>query len=319
MRPPIAVASAVRRARIAYIAGRVRCPLAGVGTRADDASNRLVVDDPATELTISGGTITLRDDRAPATRTVIADLVWLAEGRDAGGARVPFTIHLEVTKLGRVYAIDLHTHEPRLLPRTQLAYEPLDVVAVDGDRRTVLVDRARLAAAVAHVPIARRLAAALTTTRDHLAGVAQDPAAPGYRVLDRSIGIGALGRGAMLVRARLTSLAATNAPLIARGSLVEMLRDGAWELSIEALTSRTLPELVHRDLVLFGLDELPLLRDVRAGKLQRGHVLAFRCVPGAGEVRFNGERAALPDAVELARAYLEFHMLGGMLAAAVGS
>ncbi|TMQ15075.1 MAG: hypothetical protein E6J90_25975 [Deltaproteobacteria bacterium] len=318
MHPPAAVASAAPRARIEYIAGRVRCPLAGVGMRAADASNRLVVDDPATELTISGGTITLRDDRAPAATTVIADLVWLAEGRNAAGARVPFTIHLEVTKTGRAFAIDLHTHEPQPLRRTDFVYEPLEVVAVDRDRRTVLVDRARLAAAVASVPMARRLAAALTTTRDHLAGVTQDPAVPGYRVLDRSIGIGALGRGALLVRARLISLAASNAPLIARGSLVEMLRDGAWELSLEALTSRALPELVRRDLILFGLDELAVLREVRAGRLARGHVLAFRCVPGAGEVRFNGERAALPDALEIARAYLEFHMLGGMLAAAVG-
>jgi len=319
MHPPAAAERVARRARIEYIAGRVRCPLAGVGTRAADASNRLVVDDPVTEVTISGGTITLRDDRAPAATTVIADLVWLAEGRDPAGARVPFTIHLEVTKLGRAYAIDLHTHEPRPLLRTHLVYEPLEIVAVDGGRRTVLVDHARLAGAVARVPMARRLAAALTTTRDHLAGVAQDPAVPGYRILDRSIGIGALGRGALLVRARLISLAATNAPLIARGSLVEMLRDGAWELSLEALTSRTLPELVQRDLILFGLDEHPVLRGVRAGGLRRGHVLAFRCVPGAGEVSFNGERAPLPDALEVARAYLEFHMLGGMLVAAAGA
>ncbi|MGE5182858.1 MAG: hypothetical protein ACM31C_12375, partial [Acidobacteriota bacterium] len=219
MQPATAVDRTARRARIAYIPGRVRCPFAGLGTRPADASNRLVVDDPATEVTIAGGTITLRDDRVLATTTVIADLVWLAEGANAAGAAVPFTIHLEVTKTGRTFAIDLHTHEPRAMLRTQTVYEPLEVVGVHGDHRAVLVDHAALAAAVASVPWKRRLAAALTTTRDHLAGITQDPSAPGYRVLDRSIGIGALGRGALLVRARLTSLAASNAPLIARGSL----------------------------------------------------------------------------------------------------
>jgi hypothetical protein len=299
---------------LAYLPGRVPCPLAGVGARAANASNRLVVD-PATEVTIEGSTITLRDGQARATKTPIADLVWLAEGRDGAGRAVPFTIHLEVTKLGREVAIDLHTHEPRPLERAGLVYEPLEIV-LDG--RT-LVDRRRLDAAVARVPLARRAAAALTTTRDHLAGVGQDPASVGYRVLDRSIGVGAFGRGAMLVRARLISLAASNAPLIARGSLVEMLRDGAWELSLEALTERTLPDLVARDLELFGLAEIPLLRDLRARKMRRGQVLAFRCVPGASEVRLDDQRAPLPDALDIARAYLEFHMLGGMLTAAARS
>lgn len=297
-----------------YIPGRVACPLAGVGTRAADASNRLVVD-PATEVTIEGSTISLRDDRVRSTKTPIADLVWLAEGRDATGRRVPFTIHLEVTKLGREVAIDLHTHEPRQLERTDLVYEPLEIV-VDG---RMLVDRSRLADAVTRVPLRRRAAAALATTRDHLTGVVQDPATVGYRVLDRSIGVGVFGRGAMLVRARLVSLAATNEPLIACGSLAEMLRDGAWELSLEALTERTLPDLVARDLELFGLAELPLLRDLRAGKMRRGQVLAFRCVPGAPEVRLDDQSAPLPDALDVARAYLEFHMLGGMLAAVARS
>ncbi|MDQ3366407.1 MAG: hypothetical protein M3680_13360 [Myxococcota bacterium] len=353
-----AVGRAPRPARITYIPGRVTCPLAGVGTRAANASNRLVTD-PDTEVTIANGTITLRDDRPRPTKTPIADLVWLAEGPTASGRRVPFTIHLEVTKRGRDVSVDLHTHEPRPLvrkgprttdrspvrsearigdtlgqgsplggPRTTdrspvrseariddtlegLVYEPLEVVIDD-----LVLDARRLAAAVERIPLARRAAAALMTTRDHLTGVVQDPA-PGYRVIDRSIGIGAFGRGVMLVRSKLVSLAASNAPLITQGSLAEMLRHGAWELSIEALTDRLLPEIMARDLVLFGLDELPVLREVCAGNLRQGQVFAFRCTPDGGEVRLDDERAPLPDALDVARAYLEFNMLGGALAAAV--
>lgn len=306
-----AVAAPPRRSRIEYIPGCVRCPLAGVGARAANASNRLVVD-PDTDVTIANGTITLRDDRPRANKTPIADLVWLAEGPDAAGRRVPFTIHLEITKLGSQVSIDLHTHEPQPLVRRDFVYEPLEVAIGD-----IVIDAKRVAAAVARVPLARRAGAALMTTRDHLAGVVQDPAVPGYRVIDRSIGIGAFGRGAMLVRSRLVSLAATNAPLIAQGSLVEMLRHGAWELAIEALTERMLPEIMARDLVLFGLDDVPLLRDVCAGQLRRGQVFSFRVTPDGGEVRIDDRHAVLPGALDIARAYLEFNMLGGMLAVAV--
>lgn len=277
-----------------YLAGRVTCPFAGLGARAANASNRLVVDRPATA-TVDGDRITLYDDRDCPPRTVIADLVWLAT---AGAAR--FTIHLEVTKTGRAWAVDLHTHEPPHMAREAIAYEPFEIATSSGE---VLVNRAMLARVVAKVPLRRRLAAALTTVRDH------DSAC----LVDRSIGIGAGGHGKFLVRARLTPLAP--AP---RGTLVEMLRDGAWELSLEALTVRWLPELVQRDLVLFGLDELPLLHEVRARGLRVHQTLGFRLTPTGGELRLDDAVAPFPDAHEVARAYLEFHMLGGMIAAAAG-
>ncbi len=304
---------------VAFLPGRVRCPLAGVGARPADASNRLVVDDAATEVTVDrgAGQITIHDDRACATHTVLVDVVWLAEGIDAAGRATSFTIHAEITKTGTAFAIDIHTHEPARLPRTRVVYEPFEIVAIAGGQRVVLLDRERLAAVARKNPLARRLAQALTTTRDHLAGVAQDPGAPGYRVVDRSIGIGALGRGLLLVRARITSLVASNAALIERRSLAEMLRDGSWELSIEALTERWLPELVQRDLVLFGLADLPLLAPVRRGGLRAHQTLAFRSLAGQGELRLDDATAPLSGALDIARAYLEFHMLGGMIADAV--
>lgn len=303
-----------------FLPGRVTCPLAGVGIRADDASNRLVVDDPATEVTVdrAEGRITIADDRACTEKTVLVDFVWLAEGIDGTGRATPFTIHAEITKLGHAFSIDIHTHEPAKLPRTRLAYEPFEIVAVDGDRRTVLLDLKKLAFVASHNPLSRRLSGALTTTRDHLPA-RQDPSAPGYRVVDRSIGIGALGRGLMLVRVRITSLAESNAPLVARGSLVEMLRDGSWELSIEALTERWLPELVQRDLFLFQMADVPLLAPVARGGLRAGQTLGFRSVPapGAGELRLDEATAPFPSALDTARAYLEYHMLGSIIAEAV--
>jgi hypothetical protein len=304
---------------VTFLHGRVRCPLAGVGGRPADASNRLVVDAATTEVTVDrdAGQITIHDDRSCATKTVLVDFVWLAEGIDAAGRATPFTIHAEITKTGTAFAIDIHTHEQARLPRARVAYEPFEIVAVGGGQRVVLLDLERLAAVARKSPLVRRLAQTLTTTRDHLAGVAQDPGAPGYRVVDRSIGIGVLGRGLLLVRARITSLVTSNAALIARGSLVEMLLEGSWELSIEALTERWLPELVQRDLVLFGLADLPLLAPVRRRGLRAHQTLAFRTIAGDGELRLDDATAPLSSALDIARAYLEFHMLGGVIADAV--
>jgi hypothetical protein len=195
------------------------------------------------------------------------------------------------------------------LPRDQVVFELYEVVGVDRGVRTVLVDAKKLGRAAGHVPLKRRLAAAMTTSRDHLAGVSQERG-PGYRVIDRSLGIGVLGRGMMLIRARLTALEAPPPP----GPLPEMLRAGTWELSLEALTERWLPELVQRDLVLFGISELPVLAPLAEGKLRAGQVLAFTFGPDGGEVRLDGTSAPLPAAHDLAREYLEFHMLGGMIA-----
>lgn len=302
-----------------FLPGRIRCPLAGVGTRAADASNRLVVDDPATEVVVERGQLTIIDDRVCATKTVLVDFVWLAEGLDAEGRATPFTIHAEITKLGTAFAIDIHTHEPARLPRARVVYEPFEIVAVGGGQRVVLVDGARLAAVASKNPFGRRLAQALTATRDHLSGVAQDPATPGYRIADRSIGIGigALGRGMWLVRASITSLVASNAPLIRRGVLAEMLREGSWELSIEALSERWLPAIVQRELVLLGVPDLPVLAAVRRGELRAHQTLGFRTVAGHGEFRLDEARAPLPGALDIARAYIEFHMLGALIADAV--
>jgi hypothetical protein len=390
-----ALASTFRGPHIAFLPGRVTCPLAGVGSRAANASNRLVVDDPATRVTIAGATIdgatiTIEDDRACAPKTPIADFVWLAEGP------APFTIHLEVFKSGHTWSIDLHTHEPTpLADRRTARYEPFTIVGIDNGRREVLVSLEKLAGAVGHVPLARRLSSKLMTTRDHLeAGRARSQSTEvtrgahahadratrsgGGALFDRSIGIGALGRGSFLVRVRLAPIyqprktldetASTHANLDASTSalanhdastsavanhdgqasgapihaasaralnasnstgapnylaafssgapndLAALLSTGEWELSVEALTDRYLPEIVARDLRLYGIADLPLLSELAAGRLRKGQTLAFRTT---GEVRLDDRTAPLEGARDLARTYIEFHMLGGIIAAAL--
>jgi hypothetical protein len=312
----------VYRARgIYFFAGRVSCPLAGVGDRPGDASNRLVVDNSNTEVTIdrAAGRITVRDDHSYAERTVVADLMFLAYGFSASGERTPFSIHLKVRKQGHKYSVDLHRHLRNQNPMVRADYEPFEVIATDNGRSEVLLDRRRTDELITKPTFALRVVKALMAMKDNLEGVRQDPAEVGYRVADLSVGFGALGLDYMVARAQLISLDPANAPLIAGGSIPDMLRDGAWEMKLTALSDKWLPDVVRRDLFLYGLDSLPLLRELRERGMRKGQTLAFRFSKGTGEVVLDGTAAPLPGATDVARAYIEFHMLGGLIADAAES
>jgi hypothetical protein len=301
---------------IYFFPGRVTCPLAGVGSRPADASNRLVLDDADTEVVIdrASGRITVRNERAYPKKTTVADLMFLADGVAAGGERSPFSIHLKVQKTGHKYGVDLHRHLRNQRPIVRADYEPFVVTALDRNDATTVLDRARTEQLIRTPSLALRVVKALMAMTDNLAGVTQDPAAPGYKIADLSVGFGALGLHYMMARAELASLDGGNAPLIRQGSVPDMLRDGAWEMKLTALSEKWLPEVVQRDLFLYGLDEIPLLREVRERGLRKGQTLAFRLSKAGGEVALDGVTAPLPSAHDVARAYIEFHMLGGLIA-----
>ncbi|HEU0029987.1 MAG TPA: hypothetical protein VFQ53_05095 [Kofleriaceae bacterium] len=303
---------------IYFFPGRVRCPLAGIGERPDDASNRLVLDDTDTTVTIdrARGRIDVKNDRAYAEKTTVADLMFLADGYGPSGERSPFGIHLKVQKKGHEYVLDLHRHLRNQVAMVRADYEPFEVYAEDQGKVTQVLDRARTDQLISKPSLALRIVKAFMAMADHLDGVQQDPAAPGYRVADLSVGFGALGLNYMMARAQLVSLDGDNAPLIRQGSVPDMLRQGSWEMKLTALSEKWLPEVVQRDLFLYGLDELPLLREVRERGLRKGQTLAFRLRPDGGEVALDDRSVPLPNAQDVARQYIEFHMLGGLIAEA---
>jgi hypothetical protein len=300
---------------IFYFSGRVRCPLAGVGSRGDFESNRLVLDDDHTEVTIDrrAARITVKNTRSYAQKSVVCDLMFLAEGTTASGAKTPFSIHLKILKSGTAISTDLHRHLRSQDPMVSAEFEPFEVVVTDGVRSQVLLNKEIVDRLASRPSLALRIVKALMAMRDNLEGVKQDPTKPGFRVADLSVGFGALGIEWMLARAELESLSGENAELIERGVISDMLKSGTWELKITALSDKWLPEVVIRDLFLFGLDELPLLADVRARGLTKGQTMAFRFERGRGEVALGDRSEAFAGAMDVARAYLEYHMLGGLL------
>jgi hypothetical protein len=291
-----------------YLPGRVRCPLAEVGTRGAYDSNRLALDDGDTQVSVDRGAarITVRNPHLYARKRVVADLLFLAEGRTAAGAPSPLAVHLKIMKVGTRWKVDLHRHLRTHAPLVAAELEPFEVVATDGVRERVLLTPERARALVCRPPLGLRLIKAVMALRDNSA----DEPSGSPCVADLSVGFGALGLEYMVARARL------EAPPPRPRSVAETLRQGAWELRITALSTRWLPEVVQRDLFLFGLDGCELLAPLRERGLGRGQALCFRFRAGKGEVGLDGRWAELPSALDVARAYVEFHMLGGLLAEA---
>ena len=243
-----------RERGIFFFSGRVPCPFAGIGSRADDASNRLVLDTSDTEVTIDRdtGTITVRDDRSYKDKTTVADLMFLATGMSAAGERIPFSIHLKVQKVGRKYTVDLHRHLRNQTPMVRAEYEPFTVSAYDSSTAKTgvrLLDRAICDELISKPSLALRVVKALMAMTNNIAGVRQDPTKVGYRVADLSVGFGALGLNYMMARAQLVSLDPANAPLIENGSVVDMLREGAWEMRLTAMFAHSITGQEDRDSV----------------------------------------------------------------------
>lgn len=308
------------RRGVFFFAGCVRCPMAGVGSRGDYESNRVALDNSDTTVTLDrqARRITVDNRVVYPGKSVVADLTFLAEGVHRGGDRSPFAIHLKIFKTGNKFSIDLHRHLRSQEEMIDVEVETFEVVTTDGSRRQVFLDQTIIEGLCKKPGLALRIVKSLMAMRSNIEGVSQDPTAPGFKVADLSLGFGVnkfdWRFSWMMCRAELASLSGDNAELIRRGPVTDMLRDGAWEMKLTIQTDRYLPGVVKRDLFLFGLDELPLLAEARERGLRKGQSLSFRFQRGDGEVGLDGQREPLPGALDVARAYIEFHMLGGLLA-----
>jgi hypothetical protein len=117
-----------------------------------------------------------------------------------------------------------------------------------------------------------------------------------------------------VVRVRLLSKSADNAPLIRSGALREILERGEWELRIESKSAHLPKREFVRNFFLFGIDDLPLLDTVKERGLRYGQILVLGSQDGKGYIGVGEDRADLANPAELARAFMEFHFAGGVVA-----
>src|SRR5262245_32262567 len=112
-----------------YVRGHVRCPLAGVGTRAADASNRIALDDDASQVTVDHAAhrIVFRNTRAYARRTIVGDVLLLGDGTTKTEGRVPFGVHLKIEKSGERFHTSVHPHPTTRAAVVDADLEPFEV------------------------------------------------------------------------------------------------------------------------------------------------------------------------------------------------
>ncbi len=314
---PIPRVPAVFRARgIHHFPGRVRCPLAGVGTRGPHASNRLVLEDEHSRVVVDWAArrIVFANTQPYPRKAPVGEFLFLGTGVTEAGTQAPFAIHLKIAKHRAEFDAQTHIHPTVREKLVSADFEPFEVVVSSGRTEETVLTRESALKSVREPRLTARLANIFLEVKDNLEGVKQDASKPEFRLADISVGLGEGRFSKMVLRAQLVSLDRANRPLILRRSLPEMFRAGAWELRLTALSSLLPKEDFARDLFLIGLDRLPLLEGVMRNGLKKGETLGFRLRDGKGTIRLGNNSQEIPDAAGVSRAYLEFNFLGAILA-----
>jgi hypothetical protein len=300
---------------VTYFDGRVRCPYAGLGARGDQASNRLALDDGESRVTIDRARrrITVVNAHLYPSKQIIADLTFLGTAKAESGARVPLAVHLKLEKKKAKVSIDLHPHWTTRGKLTAPELEPFEVAYADGATEKVVATGDDLLRAATETKLWYTIAGALLEVRDNLAG--RGPSlAPGSALADLSLGLGNTPISKMLIRAEVRSLDAGNAALAGQPPAALLAR-GSWQLRLTAMSSLLSQDTLRRDLFLLGLDRLPVVAaGIARGGLKKGETLAFTFRNGKGRVSWGDQEEDLPAPLEVARSFLEFNFLGGVLA-----
>lgn len=298
-----------------YFDGAVVSSLAGVGSRGAHATNRLVLDDQHSVVTIDRERkrVVFRNTHRYGLDDLVGCLLFLGRGTTAAGENVPLGVHLKIHKTRNRFQARLHPHPTVRDEIVAARFEPFEVVLSNGESETLALTPDGMREAVRDPVLTARLAAIFLQVDDRLEGEVIEPEKPGARLVDLSIGFGSEQVNLDVARIQLVSKAAGNADLIRSGALPAMFRRGSWELRIEAESPAILPTEFKRDLFLFGLDGLEILDPLKRRGLLHGETLVVGLDDGAGFVEFEGARADIADPADVARAYLEFHFVGGVL------
>jgi hypothetical protein len=309
------VARQYRSRGVHYFDGAVASRLAGVGSRGAHASNRLALDDDHSVVTVDRERhrILFRNTHRYGLDDLVGCLLFLGRGTTASGESVPLGVHLKIHKTRNRFHARLHPHPTVRDEIVAATFEPFDVVLSNGENETLALTPDGMRQAVRDPVLTARLAAIFLQVDDRLEGEVIQPEKPGARLVDLSIGFGSEKVNLDVARVQLVSRAAENAELIRSGALPAMFRRGSWELRIEAESPAIPPSEFKRDLFLFGLDDLGILAPLKRRGLLRGETLVVGLDDGAGFVEFDGARAEIANPADVARAYLEFHFVGGVL------
>jgi hypothetical protein len=305
---------------IYYFAGRVPCPLAGVGKRPADDSNRVALDDEHTQVIVdrTARRIVVRNDHNYPDKAIIADLMFLAQARTQAGETVPAAVHVKLEKKGDEVEADVHPHWTVRDKLTSATLEVFDIALAQRQGDKVVVRAGDLLRTAVDSKILYQVAGRVIEIKDNRAKAGAPTLGKGTTLADLSLGFGSRILSKMLVRMQVVSTDDANKAL--RGQpLRDLLVKGAWELRLTAESSLLSQETLRRDLFMLGLDRLPVVAAGMQRGLKKGETLTFAFHGGQGQVTWGKPAAGgthsepLPEALDVARAFLEFNFLGAVL------
>nr|WKF61962.1 hypothetical protein HUO10_006494 [Paraburkholderia busanensis] len=263
-----------------------------------DAQDAHAVVDPAAH------TILLSTDAAPASRTLIGDVLLQGSGVAADGRRVPVSVQVLLRRSGDRWSPDIYVHAPVHGKFSDVRMDPYRVVVREGAATRVVFTPEQARDLLAHPSLVSRVARELVEVR--AAGANGAHANADTNEITIALGVGQVAKS--VARARFSSDQAGDA------DLNQVLDRGNWSVEVEALSSQIPAWAVKRELFLFGLEASPLLQDVRRRGFDKHDTLAFGVANGKGFVRLNGREEAFDGAVASGRAFMQDSFIGLILA-----
>jgi hypothetical protein len=299
-----------------YIEGAVRSPIDNIGERSEYAANRLALDDDRSRVVVdrARNRIVVHKAHRYGLRELVGCLLLIGRGTTESGRDVPAAVHLRIHKSGNRFSSSLHPHPTVREKLVRATFTPFEVVLDNGVKQKVALTAEQTVEAVRDPELTARLASIAIQVTDHLEGVMPSPERPNEPLVDIAIGFGSERVNLKLVRVRLLSKSADNAPMIRRGSIDEMIERGDWEFLVDSQSPYVPRSEFQRSFFLFGIDDLPATQKFARRGLLYSESLSVGLKDGVGYIAADGERSEIPNPAEVARAYLEFHFVGGMVA-----
>lgn len=271
-------------------------------TSNDRNCNRIALDvvDAQASVDSQAHSIVIGADTGHDSKTVIGDVLLHGSGVAKNGQRVPLNLLVLLRRSGKVWKSDTYVHAPVRGSFSDIVLDPYRISVREGSGERVLFSAEQARKVLAQPSIAARVASYFVVVRP---SDAQNPAAD-----DITIGLGVGRASKSLMRASFTSSQPGDA------ELDQVLSKGTWNLDLQALSSQIPQWVVQRQLFVFGLEDSPLLQEVRQRGLNKRDSLELGAVNGQGYLRYNGREQSFPTASVAGSAFMRDSFIGLILA-----
>lgn len=275
---------------------------ATVTRSADRDCNRIALDVADAQASVDPQThaIVIGADDHHDSKTVIGDVLLHGSGIAADGQRVPLSLQVLLRRSGTKWKSDTYVHSPVRGKFRDIVLDPYQISVREGAGERVLFTAEQARKVLAQPSIAARVASYFVVVRP---SDAQNPAADDITI---GLGVGRLSKSVM--RASFT------AAQPGTGELDALLATGTWNLNLQALSGQIPLWVVQRQLFVFGLEDSPLLKEVRQRGLNKRDTLELGAVNGKGYLRYNGHEQPFANAGASGTAFMRDSFIGLILA-----